>query len=144
MASYEHSQWGAIPIAIAIVILIAAGASAHLVQPALAIPFLAVIAVLVGFARLTIGVDETGVRWTFTAGMPRGRLTYDEIASVQRVRTNLFEGWGIHWTWWHGWLWNVAGFDAVEFFLKDGRRITLGTNDGAGLYEAVRRHLSPA
>ena len=144
MARYEHSQWGTIPVAFAFVILIGAGAMAHLVEPALAVPMLALVAVLIGFARLTIGVDENGVAWTFTAGMPRGHLSYDDIASVQRVHTNILEGWGIHWTWWHGWLWNVAGFDAVEFFLKDGRRITLGTNDGAGLYDAVARHLTPA
>ncbi len=65
------------------------------------------------FTRLTIRVDANATTWHF--------------------------GWGIHWTIWHGWLWNVGGFQAVEIFKNDGSRLTLGTDDPQGLLQAIER-----
>jgi len=39
----------------------------------------------------------------------------------------------------HGWLWNVWGFRAVKFVLRNGRRVTLGTDDPQGLLTAIQR-----
>lgn len=142
MIVYEHNQWGAIPIAVAVVILLLAGAVFDVSQQPFGLIMLLAVAALIAFARLVTRVDETGVSWAFTAGMPRGHIDFADIYRVERVQTNLFEGWGIHWTWWHGWVWNVSGFEAVEFFLKDGRRVTLGTNDPQGLYGAVTQRLA--
>ncbi len=142
MSAYEHNQWGAIPIVAAVAILLFAGAVIDVSQQPAGAILLVVVAVLIGFARLATRVDETGVSWAFTAGVPRGHIEFTEIYRMERVRTNLLEGWGIHWTWWHGWLWNVGGFDAVEFFLKNGKRITLGTSDAEGLYKAILSRLA--
>jgi hypothetical protein len=60
---------------------------------------------------------------------------------VQRTELNLLErgSAGLHWTIWHGWLWNVAGAEALELFLSDGSRITIGTDDPQGLLDAIER-----
>ncbi len=142
MSAYEHNQWGAIPIVVAVVIFLFAGAVVDVSQQPAAAVLLIAAGVLIAFARLATRVDETGVSWAFTAGVPRGYIGFNEIYRMERVRTSLIEGWGIHWTWWHGWLWNVGGFDAVQFLLKNGKSITLGTNDAEGLYKAVLSRLT--
>jgi hypothetical protein len=72
-------------------------------------------------------------------GVPGGHVSFADLDHAEITRTNLFEGWGIHWTLWHGWLWNVSGFRAVELFYRGGRRVTLGTDDPQGLFDAIER-----
>ena len=90
-----------------------------------------------GFGMLKTRVDERGVSWAFTFGVPRGSIAFGDIAKVEIARTGWREGYGIHWTFWHGWLWNVAGRSAVMLYTKRGNVITLGTNDPHGLYDAI-------
>ncbi len=144
MKVYEHHQWAVIPIAVFVAVIVGAtayGGTAAAPAPAFFFALL-VLAVLAAFARLTTRVDDRSVRWAFTLGIPRAAVGFDEIERVERVRTNLLEGWGIHWTPWHGWLWNVSGFDAVQFFLKDGRRLTVGTDDATAFLDAVNSRLA--
>ena len=95
--------------------------------------------VLIVFTRLAIGVDAEGVRWSMGYGWPAGFIPAAEITRAEITRTNLLEGWGIHWTIWHGWLWNVGGFQAVEICKTDGSSVTLGTDDPQGLLDAIER-----
>ena len=98
-----------------------------------------VIVALAAFTRLTIRVDANTVSWAFGWGWPGSAVAIEDIERSQITRTNFLEGWGLHWTIWHGWLWNVAGFQAVELFERDGSRVTLGTDDPQGLWEAIER-----
>jgi hypothetical protein len=84
-------------------------------------------------------VDAAGVSWSFAWGWPGGRISFDRISRVERTQLNLLErgSAGLHWTIWHGWLWNVAGAEAVEIFLTSGNRVTIGTNDPQGLLDAI-------
>jgi hypothetical protein len=91
------------------------------------------------FTRLTIAVDANTLRWHFGWGWPGGSIAMADIARAETTQTNLLEGWGIHWTIWHGWLWNVSGFQAVEIFKNGGGSITLGTQDPQGLAQAIQR-----
>ena len=108
-----------------------------LVPAALPIGILVVAGAL--FTRLTIRVDSTAVRWYFGWGWPGGAIPLSAIDRAEVTRTNLVEGFGIHWTIWHGWLWNASGFQAVEIFKTDGGRVTLGTDDPQGLAAAIER-----
>ena len=98
-----------------------------------------VILALAAFTRLTIRVDATAITWAFGWGWPASALRLADIERCEITRTNFLEGWGLHWTIWHGWLWNVAGFQAVEIFKRGGARVTLGTDDPQGLWEAIER-----
>jgi hypothetical protein len=106
---------------------------------------LAVLAIVVAAwwmtSQLVTRVDASGVSWCLSWGWPGGRIPFDRIARVERTRLNVMErgGAGMHWTVWHGWLWNVGGAEAVELYTSDGRRTTLGTNDPQGLYQAIER-----
>jgi hypothetical protein len=99
--------------------------------------WITIIAVLAMSSRLTTNVDERGVRWAFGFGFPNGAIDAGNIASAQLTQTNFFEGWGIHWTIWHGWVWNVWGFQAVQIFRRDGSSVTIGTDDPQGFLSAI-------
>jgi len=104
-----------------------------------AVVCLLLILIVVDFASLTIRVEADGVHWSFGFGWPSGELRLDQIQTVAITRTNMLEGWGLHYTIWHGWLWNVWGFQAVQITYSGGRRVTLGTDDPQGLRDAIER-----
>jgi hypothetical protein len=120
-------------------------ASAWFTSPGLAtlLP-LALVIVIIGavgavFTRLTIRVDADAMTWHFGWGWPSSAISMREIERAEVTQTNLLEGWGIHWTIWHGWLWNVGGFQAVEIFKRNGSGVTLGSDDPQGLFQAIER-----
>jgi hypothetical protein len=73
------------------------------------------------FCMLSTRVDETGA----------------ELTTTQR-----WEGWGIHWSPQHGWIWNIAGRSAVTIRKRLGQDITLGTDDAFGLYNAIASRIN--
>jgi hypothetical protein len=80
------------------------------------------------FHSLTIEIAEGELRWRFGPGLVRKSVPLAEIASVRAVRTNILEGWGIHWSRF-GWLYNVSGLSAVAITLRSGKRFALGTDE---------------
>jgi hypothetical protein len=66
----------------------------------------------------------------------RRRIPYDVILEVETGRTTFLEGWGIHWSPWGGWVWNIWGYDCVLLRLKRGK-LKIGTDDAEGLAEFV-------
>jgi hypothetical protein len=105
---------------------------------------LAVAVLTMQFCALATRVDEHGVSWNFGLSLPLGEIPFDQIAGVEMTQTRFWEGFGIHWTPRHGWLWNVGGRDAVTIRKKDGGIVTLGSDDAAGLYAAITTHMSRA
>lgn len=138
MPTYEHRQfspWLFIILAIlGFVFLGFAGGPGRLV-------FALLLATCIAFIQLTTRVGPQGVSWSFTLGVPGGQIPFGDIAEAQITQTYLWEGYGIHWSWIHGWLWNVSGFQGVMVRKRDGRRITLGTDDPHGLYDAIQTHV---
>lgn len=61
------------------------------------------------------------------------RIRYDRIAAAAQDRTNLIDGWGIHWVPFRGWTYNLWGFDCVRLTLTSGRTLRIGTDDPEGL-----------
>jgi hypothetical protein len=144
MRSYLHTQhalWMWIVLAIPIVVILTAWSTHPMLDMGLPAAVVIVPVLLLGaiFTRLTIAVDATAVRWHFGWGWPGGAIAIGDIARAEITQTNLAESWGIHWTIWHGWLWNAAGFQAVQIFKTNGGGVTLGTDDPQGLAEAIER-----
>ena len=90
------------------------------------LPILILVAWL--FRSLTIEINDAKLRWSFGPGLFRKHVTLKKISSAKPVRTNVLEGWGIHYSRF-GWLCNVSGFDAVAITLKNGKRFCLGTDE---------------
>ena len=94
------------------------------------------------FGWLTVSLSDQAIHVRFGVGLIRRRIPIADVQSVQAVRNAWYYGWGIRLTP-HGWLWNVAGLDAVELELKGGRRFRIGTDEPGALEAAIRRALPP-
>ena len=70
------------------------------------------------------------------------RIRYDEITSVERGRTSLLDGWGIHWVPGRGWTYNIRGWDCVVVQLGK-KTIRIGTDDVENLLAFLQAKLKP-
>ena len=114
------------------------------VWPAARLAFLIAVVLLLTFTcfyKLTIQVDADTLRASFGTGLIAKRVRIADIASSEPIRIRWWYGWGIHLTP-YGWLYNIAGWDAVAIGLHDGRKFALGTDDPHGLVDAIRRFAS--
>ena len=87
-------------------------------------------------SKLTIVVRPTELEWYFGPGILGHTVQRADIAGANVVRNVWWYGWGIHRTP-HGWLYNVAGLDAVEVTLRNGKRFRLGSDEAATLARAL-------
>jgi len=139
---YRHTQraplvLGAVLIGALIVLLVLTGVMA---DPAGRTVLLIVGALMLAavwlFSSLTITVDADRLAWRFGPGLIRKAVPIDTVVHAERTRTSWLAGWGIHWTP-RGWLYNVAGLDAVLVRLSSGQQFLLGTDDPDGLVAAL-------
>jgi hypothetical protein len=89
---------------------------------------------------LTVSVDDTAVAAQFGVGLIRKRIPLADIRSFEAVRNPWYYGWGVRLIP-GGWLYNVAGFSAVDFTTRDGRHIRIGTPEPKALISAVAARL---
>lgn len=94
------------------------------------------------FWRLTVVVDDHAVRFWFGWGWPRGSFVISEVREARAVRNPWWYGWGFRW-YSGGWLFNVAGRDAVELRMRNGRRYRIGTDEPKRLETAIMNTLNP-
>ena len=108
------------------------------------VPYLAALAILllgVLFTRLTVRIDRDTLRVAFGWGWPRRTLQLTDLQSAEVTRTRWYEGWGIRSTR-RGWLWNVAGLDAVLLRLAGGKSMLIGTDEPRRLHAALAQALA--
>jgi hypothetical protein len=89
------------------------------------------------FGTLTVDVSKDRVVVWFGPGLIRRTLPVADIRDARAVRNKWWYGWGIRLTP-HGWLFNVAGLDAVELELASGRKFRIGTDEPQVLLNAIR------
>lgn len=141
VAPYEKRQRGSL-IVFVLSLLLVAGVFFLRDAPVPGLTLAAVVALfLASFGSLTVRVDEGAVKLRFGVGLIRRTIPLGRIQAAARVRNRWWYGWGIHLTP-HGWLWNVAGLDAVELRLEEGKVFRIGTDDPEGLEAALSTHLS--
>jgi hypothetical protein len=88
------------------------------------------------FASLAVEVDAREVRVRFGIGLIRKTIAIADILRADVVRTRIWWGWGLHWTP-AGWLYNVAGRDAVRLELRRERALMIGSDEAGRLKEAI-------
>ncbi len=96
----------------------------------------AIFIIMVLFAALTVEIRDGFLKFRFGLGLIRKKLKIAEIESCEIVRNPWYYGWGIHATR-KGWVYNVSGFEAVEIFMRDGRRLRIGTDEAELLRKAI-------
>jgi hypothetical protein len=137
--TYRHTQFGStivyplIAIALASGILIAWFTS--VLVGALIAGIVLVTAII--FSKLTIAIDDIYVRAIFGPGFTFRKIRRADISACKPIRLRWWYGWGIHLTP-YGWLYNVSGWDAVAITLRNGRRVSLGTDQPEELCAAIR------
>ena len=90
---------------------------------------LLLVAIAPAFHYLT--VEDQGARLGIRFGpLPLFRKTvpYANIAKVEVGRTLILDGWGIHYSFRSGWVWNLWGQDCVVVHLRHGL-LRIGTDD---------------
>jgi len=145
VTQYEHTQSGYVMIWALFVAAYAVAAGRFFeASPAreisLVISVLLLFTLLV-FYKLAITIDSEVLRWSFGVGLITKKVPIAEIVACEPIRIRWWYGWGIHLTP-YGWLYNVAGWDAVAITLRNGRKFALGTDDPQGLTAAIRRFAS--
>lgn len=138
---YGHTQTGALLRLAVLLPLPAVIVVAILAQSAVVVAICAAAAIVAGLAglavsSLTIEIDAEVLRWSFGCGVWRKRIDLADIASTTRVRNPWWYGFGIHRTP-RGWLYNVAGLEAIEIGLRDGTTLRLGTDEPEKLMSAL-------
>lgn len=94
------------------------------------------LALAIAFSSLTVTVDQDTLTWHFGLGFWKKSIVRPEITKVRSVKTRWWDGWGIRWTP-DGWLYNVAGFNAVAVTTRDGKTVMIGTDEPAALVAAL-------
>ena len=143
MKPYQHTQragrWLSIPAVICLVLL-GVTLRTRIWPTAGGAVFIAGLAWV--FSSLTIEVGGGRLGWYFGPGILRKEVRLCEVTNVRAVKTRWIDGWGIHYTRF-GWLYNIAGFEAVAVELQHGRRFALGTDDPPGLLSALQSEGCP-
>lgn len=91
-------------------------------------------------SHLTVWIDSEYVRLRFGAGTWWKKFRLDTIQSAAPVRNDWFMGWGIHYVG-NGWLYNIAGMEAVEITFKNGKKARIGTDEPEKLAAAIQAAL---
>lgn len=138
MTHYSHTQIGTLILAVlglsVLVLLIF-----FLTGPAP--PQIFCVAILLAlmaflFSRLTVEIRDDRLVCFFGPGLIRRSIKLEDITGCVKVRNSWIYGWGVRLTP-HGWMFNIAGLDAVELTLADGRRFRIGTDEPDRLCAAI-------
>jgi hypothetical protein len=136
---YRHVQMGWVSVGImGVVAILLFQVGLVGTAPRLVLQFVAIALVIAAivFSYQTIEVTDTEVVSRFALGIMPKRIPLAHIVRVEFAPSTWFEGWGIRLTT-RGWLYNVSGFGAVEFTMRDGNRMRFGSDDSSNLIDVV-------
>ena len=127
-----------IAIAISIISLVVEGANQEFTRATiLMMVVFALIPFLFGTLQTTVNDKEIQVK--FGVGLIKKTIPLSSVKSMKVVRNKFIHGWGIRFTP-HGWLWNIAGYDAVEFEIEGAKRkFRLGCKDPKEMIKAIKK-----
>ena len=95
------------------------------------------------FRQLTVSDEDDRLLVCF-GPLPlfRRRILYSNVESVERRRSTVLDGWGIHLSPSGGVTWNLWGFDCVDVRRKKGGKLRIGTDDPEGLETFLKEQVS--
>lgn len=89
-------------------------------------------------SSLTVEIDDEKIKLKYGNSAFRKTFKIGDIQSACSVRNNWVCGWGIHY-YGKGWLYNVAGLDAIEIIFKNGKQARIGTDEPNELVEMINK-----
>jgi hypothetical protein len=141
---YQHTQrapMNLILCGVGIAMLIGASQAQHWVAQIALLGGSGLMYVLaLSFGSLTVRDEDDRLRIRFGPLPLFARsIVYADIESVERSRSTILDGWGIHLSLSGGWVWNLWGFDCVDVRLTRGRKVRIGTDDPEGLESFLKQ-----
>jgi len=140
--TYRHTQTGPLMLLISVIGLVGA-IWVGVTQPfdtvanvLLEVTFVVLVIVGLVAARLTVTVDGGAVSTWFGWGWPRRTISLVDIVSAQRVSNSWWYGWGVRKVP-GGWMFNTAGYGAVELRFSSGAVFRIGTDEPDALLAAI-------
>jgi hypothetical protein len=94
--------------------------------------------VILMMSGLTVTIDKAFIRIRFGPGVFWKTYSLATISDCRPVWNGWWWGYGIRW-YFRGWLYNIAGFEAVEITFKSGKKIRIGTDQPDMLTQAVKQ-----
>jgi hypothetical protein len=88
------------------------------------------------FSSLTVVIRDGQLSWWFGPGAIKKTVPLSTIVAAEPTTTSLMNGLGIHPTG-RGWLYNVAGRDAVLVRQADGKQFLIGSDEPDRLARAI-------
>ena len=89
-------------------------------------------------SSMTVTVDNEFVRVVFGSHAFFKKFALKDITACKPVKNDFWNNWGIRMCG-SGWLYSVAGFDAVEITFVSGRQNRIGTDQPRELAEAIQK-----
>ncbi len=144
---YRNVQHSPLPLIIGLVFAGIVGFAGHSASAVPTIVFvlalLAPVALILLFSSFVVEEDGDALQLAFgPLPLIRKRVRYADLAAVRETRTDLLDGFGIHWVPGRGWTWNLIGFAAVEVTYRNGHTLRIGAGrDARGLAEHLRQRI---
>ena len=116
---YEHTQKGKLHLILylAALFLFAFGVAVRHEQSGLVVLFCgALVCLIFGFSVHTLTIkDEGNFLRIYSGPLPlfRKKIQYSKIKDVKICKSNILDGWGLHYGIGRGWIINIWGFDCV-------------------------------
>ncbi|MBN1254172.1 MAG: hypothetical protein JXA50_02760 [Deltaproteobacteria bacterium] len=143
---YEHTQKGKLHLIlyfVALYLFISSVFIRHDPFGAMVLFCGALLILVFGFSLQTFTVrDEGDFLRIFSGPLPlfRKKIQYSEIEDVKINKSNILDGWGLHYGIGRGWIINIWGFDCIA--LKIGKKkFRIGTDDKEALFDFLKRKL---
>ncbi len=90
---------------------------------------------------LTVRIEGQTLHVRFGPGVFRKRFDLGQVTACHPVRNTWLHGWGIHWMA-GAWVYNIAGYDAVELEMRSGKRVRIGTDESDALADAIHQWMA--
>jgi hypothetical protein len=71
----------------------------------------------------------------------RRTVRYADIEKVEVGRTLILDSWGIRYSIWGGWVWNLWGRDCVVVHWRNGGVFQIGTDDAENLARFLKKRM---
>lgn len=94
--------------------------------------------VILMMSGLTVTINDIFIRIRFGPGVFWKTYPLANIVDCRPVRNGWWWGYGIRW-YCRGWLYNIAGIDAVEITFKNGKQVRIGTDQPDILTQAIKQ-----
>jgi len=102
--------------------------------------FILMVFALYLFNSLVVKVNSDKIHVAFGSGLIRKNIPFTSIKSAEKVRNKWYYGFGIRLIP-GGQMYNVAGLDAIELKLTNGRVFRIGTDEPDKLLEIIQTQI---